>query len=57
MPQYSMGHLDRVSIIREQEQHHPGIFLAGASYSGVGVPDCVTAGQSAAKAALEFVRS
>lgn len=56
MPQYSMGHLERIAIIRAREQDHPGLFLAGASYSGVGVPDCVTAGQNAAQRALEYIR-
>lgn len=56
MPQYSMGHGERVNIIREREQSHPGLFITGASYAGVGVPDCVTAGQAAARAALEHVK-
>lgn len=56
MPQYSMGHLERIAAIREREEAHAGLFITGASYSGVGIPDCVTAGQAVAKAALEHVR-
>lgn len=46
-PAYQVGHLDQVARIRaalpEQVQ------VAGASYTGVGVPDCVNAGRLAAR--------
>jgi oxygen-dependent protoporphyrinogen oxidase len=40
-PQYDLGHLDRVAQMRARAHEHGGLFLAGSSYDGVGVPDCV----------------
>jgi len=50
-PQYDVGHLDRVAAIERQVP--PGIYLAGAAYRGVGIPDCVRSGQLAAEAVLQ----
>lgn len=45
MPQYTVGHKERIDRVRGQmEKELPGIFLAGSSFGGVGVPDCI--GQS-----------
>ncbi|MGH9021864.1 MAG: protoporphyrinogen oxidase, partial [Acidimicrobiia bacterium] len=46
MPQYTLGHLERVAAARADLP--PGLFLAGASYGGVGIPDCIGAGYAAA---------
>ncbi len=56
MPQYSMGHTDRVEKIEELTAGHGGLFITGASYRGVGVPDCLNNGKEAAIKALEFVK-
>ncbi len=40
-PQYTMGHCDRLAQIEDQLKQLPGIFLTGASYRGVGIPDCI----------------
>jgi oxygen-dependent protoporphyrinogen oxidase len=53
MPQYAVGHLDRVAQIEEIVARIPNLFLAGAPYRGVGVPDCVHSGEIAAEAAFE----
>ena len=47
MPQYEVGHIDRVARIREQLP--PGIVVVGQAYDGVGVPDCVRAAGDAAE--------
>ncbi len=52
-PQYDLGHLDRVNQMRVQTQAHGGLFLAGSSYDGVGVPDCVRQAEDAVDGALE----
>jgi len=57
MPQYAVGHLDRVAKIEELAAHIPDLFLAGAAYRGVGVPDCVHSGENAAEAAFERLAS
>ncbi|MGZ4147426.1 MAG: protoporphyrinogen oxidase [Actinomycetota bacterium] len=41
MPQYELGHVARVRRIRDGLP--PGIFVVGAAYDGVGIPDCVRA--------------
>ena len=50
MPQYVVGHLDRVGRIEARVAALPGIVLAGAAYRGVGIPDCVRSGEAAADA-------
>jgi oxygen-dependent protoporphyrinogen oxidase len=38
LPQYAVGHLDRVAGIRAAVARHPGLAVCGAAYDGVGVP-------------------
>ena len=47
MPQYEVGHLDRVTNIRAALP--PGIVVVGQAYDGVGVPDCVRAANETAE--------
>ena len=49
MPQYVMGHPDRVARIEAALTGHPGLAVAGAAYRGVGIPDCITSGEAAAE--------
>jgi protoporphyrinogen/coproporphyrinogen III oxidase len=56
-PQYSMGHIDRVKGIEDRLSDHGGLFLAGCSYHGIGVGDCVASGMSGATAAIAFLDS
>jgi len=51
MPQYHVGHLDRVLEIDKRVKAIPFLYLAGAAYRGVGVPDCVKSAEHAATAA------
>ena len=53
MPQYTLGHLDRVSQIEECVSQQKGLELAGNSYRGVGVPACIESGTQAARRLLE----
>ncbi|MED3623056.1 protoporphyrinogen oxidase [Neobacillus thermocopriae] len=56
MPQYTVGHKQRLATILEKMgQELPGVFLAGASYGGVGVPDCIDQGEAAVKGVLEYL--
>ena len=48
MPQYHLGHLERVGLIEERVRQWPGLELAGNAYRGVGIPDCVHSGEQAA---------
>lgn len=51
MPQYVLGHLDRVAAIERGLDNLPGLQLAGNAYRGVGIPDCIASGEAAATAA------
>lgn len=53
MPQYVVGHLERLERLDQLLRGAPGLLLAGASYRGVGIPDCVASGWAAAGSALE----
>jgi protoporphyrinogen/coproporphyrinogen III oxidase len=50
MPQYHVGHLDRVRAVDGLVAKHPRLALAGNSLGGVGIPDAIAAGQRAADA-------
>ena len=41
MPQYTIGHLGRVERIRGALAACPGLYVTGAAYGGVGIPDCI----------------
>jgi len=48
MPQYTVGHLDRMKALHMDVDALSGFALAGASYDGVGVPNCLESGEKAA---------
>ncbi len=48
LPQYAVGHLDRVARIRAAVHAVPGLAICGAAYDGVGIPACIATGQRAA---------
>lgn len=48
MPRYTVGHLGRVATVEAAMTAWPAVALAGASYRGVGLPDCIAQGQAAA---------
>lgn len=52
MPQYNLGHVDRIKRIRAAESRLPGLALAGAAYEGVGIPQVIAAGQQAMERAV-----
>jgi protoporphyrinogen/coproporphyrinogen III oxidase len=52
LPQYAVGHLDRVARIRAAVAAVPGLAVCGASYDGVGVPACIRTGYAAAAQVL-----
>jgi oxygen-dependent protoporphyrinogen oxidase len=48
MPQYEVGHLDRLAAIDARLADLSGLALAGAAYRGVGIADCVRSGEESA---------
>lgn len=47
LPQYAVGHLDRVSRIEAAVDLLPGLAVCGAAYHGVGIPACVASARRA----------
>jgi protoporphyrinogen/coproporphyrinogen III oxidase len=52
MPQYVLGHLERIERIERALADHPGLAVAGAAYRGVGIPDCIRSGETAAESVV-----
>ncbi len=49
LPQYAVGHLDRVERIRSALAAMPGLAVCGAAYDGIGVPACIASARRAAE--------
>ena len=47
LPQYAVGHLDRVARIRTAVAQVPGLVLCGAAYDGVGIPAVIASARAA----------
>lgn len=56
-PQYRPGHANRVQLIEEAlAKDLPGVFVAGASYHGIGIPACINQANLVAEAVAVFLR-
>jgi len=55
MPQYEVGHLERVAEIERMTSELPGLTMAGNAYRGAGIPDCVRSGEESARECLNPV--
>jgi len=53
MAQYAVGHPARVAAIERRVDALPGLQLAGAAYRGIGIPDCIRGGETAADTLLD----
>jgi len=53
MPKYTVGHLDRISVLDRTLASHPGLHLIGCSYKGIGIGDCIHQAQIAAEKILK----
>jgi protoporphyrinogen/coproporphyrinogen III oxidase len=53
MPQYNLGHLERVANIRRHLAKYSRLYLAGVAYDGVGIPDCIHAAEMTADSLLD----
>ena len=52
LPQYTLGHIDRVQKIHQILDSYEGLFLAGNYLDGVGISDCIRNGIRAANQVL-----
>ena len=56
LPQYNVGHADRVARVRAAVAAEPGLAVAGAAYDGLGIPACIASARAAAAQVLEHLR-
>lgn len=55
-PQYTVGHMERIAKVRDKmAEALPGVYLAGSSFEGVGIPDCIEQGEKAVGNVLDFL--
>ena len=54
-PQHNVGHPARVADIETRLEGRPGLFVTGAGFRGVGIPDCVADGRATARTALAWL--
>jgi oxygen-dependent protoporphyrinogen oxidase len=53
LPQYAVGHLDRMAELDDLTSNFPGLQLVGNAYRGVGLPDLIRQGREAACRAVQ----
>lgn len=53
LPQYAVGHLDRVALIKSEIARLPGLAVCGAAYAGVGIPACIGSAKEAVAKVVE----
>lgn len=57
LPQYVVGHVSRVSRVREAVAQVPGLALCGATFDGVGIPACIASANIAADRVSGYLRA
>lgn len=55
MPQYRLGHLERLEQAEVALDRYGGVVLAGSAYRGVGIPDCIREGALAAEKVIRYL--
>jgi oxygen-dependent protoporphyrinogen oxidase len=57
LPQYAVGHLDRVARTRAAVAGQPGLAVCGAAYDGLGLPACIASAELAAAQVVTGLRA
>ncbi|MCK5551909.1 MAG: protoporphyrinogen oxidase [Deltaproteobacteria bacterium] len=55
MPQYTLGHAQRLSHLEKELLRYPGLYLTGCGYRGIGISDCIHDGKLTAERVLKFL--
>ena len=55
--QHEVGHMDRMAAIDRALTRHPGLFVTGSGFRGVGIPDCVADARKTARATLSVAQT
>jgi protoporphyrinogen/coproporphyrinogen III oxidase len=53
--QHEVGHLTRLAAIERAIACHPGLFVTGSGFRGVGIPDCIADGRATARQLAEWL--
>ena len=56
IPQYTVGHGERLTNLGVKLKDHPGLFLTGNAYRGIGLNDCIAAADKCAREAVAFLK-
>jgi oxygen-dependent protoporphyrinogen oxidase len=54
--QHEVGHLARMAAIERALARHPGLFLTGSGFRGVGIPDCIADARATAKQVIAWLQ-
>jgi len=57
IPQYVVGHGERLQQLDEKMAQHPGLFLTGNAFGGVGLNDCVNSSNLTAEKVIELLKA
>jgi protoporphyrinogen/coproporphyrinogen III oxidase len=57
LPQYTVGHGERVAEIRSGVAALPGLAVCGAAYDGLGIPACIASAQAAVTQVVADLRT
>lgn len=56
MPQYTVGHLERMGKVKASlSAELPGVYLAGGSFDGVGIPGCIDQAENAVEKVIGYL--
>lgn len=55
IPQYTLGHLDRIACVEQAERDIPGLFFCANYRGGIALGDCIKSAGRAARSIAEFL--
>ncbi|MHC4660088.1 MAG: protoporphyrinogen oxidase [Planctomycetota bacterium] len=56
IPQYHVGHLEKLERLEERRRNFPGLFLTGNAYRGVGMNDCTLHAKECAESVADYLK-
>lgn len=57
MPQYEIGHLEKIESVFKEMEKYPGLFLAGNAYHGVGIPEAIERAGKTGEAISSYLKN
>jgi oxygen-dependent protoporphyrinogen oxidase len=55
LPQYAVGHVERVRLVRSAVARSRGLAVCGAAYDGLGIPACIASARLAVDRVAEVL--